>query len=102
MAHFFYHPHRKDKPKKKVSHVLDTIIYPLAFISPVMTIPQLSEIWVNKNIAGVSLSTWGAYALVSAVWFTYGVSHREKPIIISSALLFVLDTAIVLGVILQG
>lgn len=101
MANTFYHPHGKEKSKKKVSHVLDTIIYPLAFISPIMTIPQLTDVWVEKSVSGVSLPTWAAYATVSAVWFIYGTSHKEKPIIISSISLFILQSSIVIGVLLN-
>lgn len=101
MAHTFYKPHKKHPKGNNASRLMDTLIYPIALISPLMTIPQLSEVWVNKNIAGVSLSTWGAYAAVSGFWAIYGLYHKENPIIISGALLFILDTVIVLGVILN-
>lgn len=57
--------------------------------------------WVGGNISGVSLHTWAAYAIVSAVWFVYGISHKEKPIVISGFSLFILDSIIVLGVLLN-
>jgi len=101
VANIFYHPHKKNKPKKRVSHVLDTVIYPLALISPIMTIPQLSEIWTNGSVSGVSLPTWAAYAMVSSVWFIYGVSHKEKPIIASSSALFILQSLIVVGILIN-
>lgn len=97
---FYYFPHRHKKNKNsKQKHVLDVLIYPIALISPIMTIPQLSDIWVHKNIVGVSFITWASYSLVSGFWFMYGVHHKEKPIIISSGLLFILQFLIVIGIV---
>lgn len=81
--------------------MLDILIYPVALMSPIMTIPQLMEIWVHKNVAGISLMTWGAYAIVSGFWLIYGIHHKEKPIITASAFLFILQSSLVLGVIIN-
>ncbi|MEX2012778.1 MAG: SemiSWEET family transporter [Candidatus Levyibacteriota bacterium] len=99
MSHTFYNPHKKGKTTKR--HLIDIVIYPLAIISPIMTIPQLLEIWTNGDVSGVSFSTWFAYAMVSGVWFVYGVSHKEKPIMISSSSLFILQSLIVVGVLIN-
>ena len=100
MAHIFYHPHRKDKSKKKVSHALDAIIYPMAIVSPIMTIPQISDIWMHRNVAGLSLLTWGSYAVVSTFWLAYGIHHKEKPIIIGNILLIIAYSLVSAGILL--
>lgn len=79
---------------------INKAIYLVALIGPIMTLPQLYEIWINKTVAGVSLLTWGAYALVSFVWILYGVIHKEKPILISQTLLLILELSIVIGVLI--
>lgn len=99
MSHYYPHSHKKEKSSKQ-NHALDILIYPVALLSPIMTIPQLTQVWVQKDVAGISLATWGSYAVVSGFWFIYGLHHKEKPVAISGVLLFVLDTAIVLGVLL--
>lgn len=100
MSHYFPHSHKKDKNSKQ-NHVLDVLIYPVAIISPVMTIPQLVDVWTHKTVVSVSLVTWASYAFVSAFWFLYGIHHKEKPVIMSGGLLCVLDAAIVLGVLIN-
>lgn len=97
MSHFFYNAHKKAKHK---GHLIDLFIYPMALIAPIMTLPQLSEIWVHKNVAGVSVITWGAYALGGALWMIYGLVHKEKPIIVTNFVLLILQSSIVLGVLL--
>lgn len=99
MSHYFPHSHKKNKSSKQ-NHMLDILIYPVALVSPIMTIPQLTQIWVHGNAAGISLATWSSYAIVSGFWFIYGLHHKEKPVIISGLFLFVLQSAIVLGVLL--
>lgn len=93
MARVFYDPH------KKTGHFLEKLVYPVSLISPIMTVPQAYEIWVKKSVAGVSLATWGAYAVVSFMWLIYGTVHKEKPLAIANFLLFILDCSIVIGIL---
>ncbi len=93
MAQATYNPHNK------FGHYLERLIYPVSMLSPIMTVPQMLEIWVNKKVEGVSLSTWGAYALVSGVWAVYGFVHKEKPLAVANSLMFILDSLIVIGIL---
>lgn len=94
MAHVFYKTHAKKK------HFIDKVIYLIALIAPLMTIPQMMDVWFGRKVDGVSLATWSAYAGVSALWIIYGLYHKEKPVILTNLLLFLFDTAIVIGVVL--
>lgn len=98
--HFFYNSH-KFHLKEKGEHFLDKIILPIALISPLLTLPQLLQVWYDKRIEGVSVLTWSAYALGTAFWTIYGFAHKEKPIFYANLFLFILDILIVLGVLLQ-
>ncbi len=100
MAHVFYKPHKKKNKQREQKHFIDTFIYPLALAGPIMTVPQLLDVWTQRKVKEVSIVTWGAYAIVSFFWVIYGMFHKEKPIIITNFLLFILDTSIVLGVLL--
>lgn len=93
MAHVSYNPH------KKFGHFLERAIYPISLISPLMTIPQLLQIWVNGSVEGVSLATWAAFTFVSGVWAIYGILHKEKPLAIANTLMFFLNTGIVIGIL---
>lgn len=78
--------------------VFDDGMYIVALVTPVMTLPQLFLIWAQRQTAGVSIVTWGAFAAMSGVWLIYGLLHRQKPLVLSQACLFVVDFAVVLGV----
>jgi len=95
---------RNHSNKKKDSHgarakFMDDLMYVVALIAPIMTIPQLLQVWAHKQTQGVSLLTWGAYASVSLLWLIYGFVHKEKPFILTQFLLLILDSLIVIGVL---
>lgn len=69
----------------------------VALIGPVVTLPQLVEIWSNGQDAGVSIITWVGYLTLSVFWLTYGFMRKEKPIIIANILYFIINLAIVIG-----
>jgi len=96
-----YKPHRSHKPRKNANHILDSLIYPIAVIAPIMTIPQISEIWAQKS-ARLSLITWISYTIVSMFWLIYGIHHKEKPIIIGNVLAIIADSMVVAGILLFG
>jgi len=78
--------------------LLDGSIYVLGVIGPLFTIPQLYGIWVNHDVAGISLFYWIAQTIGSGVWWAYGAVHHERPIILSSALWFFSNVLVALGV----
>ena len=101
-----YHFHRRKRiyqehPHPEISkRFIDKLIYVVAVLGPIMTIPQLIKIWVDKNAAGVSVLSWGSYLVLAIFWLTYGIVHKEKPLIITYTLWIILEAFIVTGVIL--
>src|SRR3989338_2144994 len=84
-----YHKHRLapanpdgDPWKRRMDH----FIYVVIFLGPLMTIPQIYNIWVVRSVAGVSILSWASYLLISLVWLAYGRLHREKAIIVSNSI----------------
>lgn len=86
----------------RVKRFFDKLIYVAAFIGPVMNIPQLLEIWLNKSAAGVSFISWSSFAMISVMWFIYGLLHQEKPIIFMNGMLIILQSAIAVGALIYG
>jgi len=80
----------------------DKLIYVVGILGPIMTIPQVWKIWVEKTAAGVSLTSWASYAVLACVWFAYGYMHREKPIMFNYAIWIFLDILVVIGIVLYG
>lgn len=86
----------------KWKRAMDRLIYFIGIAGPLMTIPQVWLIWFEHKAAGVALVSWASYMAFSLFWLAYGVMHREKPIIITYMLWFILEAAIVAGVLIYG
>ncbi|MEO8065567.1 MAG: PQ-loop domain-containing transporter [Candidatus Doudnabacteria bacterium] len=76
---------------------LDDMAYVIGVLSAVFNIPQLVEIWVNKNATGVSSLSWTGFSLVSVFWLYYSIVHKEKALILTFSLTLILQAAIALG-----
>ncbi len=82
------------------NHLTDELIYVVAFIGPLMTIPQVTTIWLERKVEGISIITWSSYAVLSIFWISYGLIHKEKPIILANLLFLFVNIAVVLGVLI--
>ena len=82
--------------------MLDVIIYAVGIIGPLLTLPQLVEIYIVHNAAGVSALTWGGYTLLDIPWILYGLAHRERPITITYTLWLAFNGAVFVGALLYG
>lgn len=101
MAHLV-HRRKHHKPHSKTGmKIVDAGIYVVAFFSPIVTLPQVFQVWKSHASGDVSLITWGCYAAVSVLWVVYGLVHKEKPIVLSQILLLTTEMSIVIGVILH-
>lgn len=94
--------HKKEVQINKWKRLLDRVIYPIGVLGPILTIPQLLEIWVEKNASGVSLFTWSSWVFIASFWLIYGIAHKETPIIISYIGWLTIEIGVVVGVIIYG
>ena len=81
---------------------LEKVIPVLSVFTMVMTVPQVWSVWVQKQTAGVSLLSWGAYLLSALLWFFYGLGKRDRTIWVACIGWILLDAAVVAGVLLRG
>lgn len=88
--------------RTKLKGFMDTIIYIIAILGPLIAIPQVLKIWHVKDATGVSLITWIGYLAGGFFWLTYGILHKEKPIIITNALWIFVQIFIIIGIIRYG
>ena len=86
--------------QEKYKRAVDKIIYAFSIIGPVMTLPQVLRIWLEKNAESVSLITWSVYFIASFFWLLYGFFHKENQIILLNSLLLGINGMVVLGVII--
>ncbi|OGH11448.1 MAG: hypothetical protein A3B38_01360 [Candidatus Levybacteria bacterium RIFCSPLOWO2_01_FULL_36_13] len=83
--------------KKPVS-LFDHIMYIVAFLGPLFTIPQFLQVWTKQDVAGLSFTTWGAYTISSFLWLFYWKEHHKTWIFFSQILIFTLNLGIVSGI----
>lgn len=101
MPHHSAHHRIRIKVKKlnksQQRQLIKRSVLAVAIIEPVMTIPQIYEIWYRKQAMGVSTVTWSLYIGAAFVWLLYGIQLKDKPLIISSSLWIVTEAAVVAG-----
>ena len=82
--------------------LMKQLIGGLSVFTLLMTIPQILAIWVNRQAAGVSLLSWGAYWISAFVWFWYGIQKRDPNIYLPCIGWLVLDGAVIAGAAIYG
>ncbi|MEK6887341.1 MAG: hypothetical protein AABX14_00170, partial [Candidatus Aenigmatarchaeota archaeon] len=66
--------HRKQKnlkpypSKNKWISLLDRLLIAVAILGPLMTLPQIFQIFVEKTAAGVSIVSWTMFMLIAIPW----------------------------------
>lgn len=74
---------------------LDRLMLLVAIGGPVVLIPQVYQVLMLKDASDLSLVTWGMWQVFNFLWLTYGIVHKELPIIIANSCYIVLHTIII-------
>ncbi|MBS3166196.1 hypothetical protein J4444_03680 [Candidatus Woesearchaeota archaeon] len=93
----YFHLKKKVSNKTKLRRLFNNSVYFFVVLGPIFNLPQLFSIWINKNASGVSYLSWFGFSIISTFWFTYGLIHREKPIIITNSILIIIQLLIAFG-----
>jgi uncharacterized protein with PQ loop repeat len=80
---------------------LEKSVRALSVFTLLMTVPQVVAVWVDRDVGGVSVLSWGAYLISACLWFVYGLQKRDKTIYLACVGWVLLDAAIVAGVIVH-
>ncbi len=106
--HFHLRKKKKNKTqeqfpyKSKFKNFIDRVIYPVALLGPIVTVPQFLDVWTSKDASGLSLLTWSSWVVISVFWLIYGMLHKESPIIFANILWILVQGGTVLGILLYG
>jgi uncharacterized protein with PQ loop repeat len=90
---------RKETNKRVKKNILDRMVYFAGIAGPIMTLPQVFKIWGEKSATGVALETWVTYLCLSTIWISYGLLHKEKPLVIMYSSYFFIHISIIIGVL---
>ena len=109
MKNGFHHLHLRKRIYKNLEpyphgdvfkKFFDKLMYVVALLVPLIPLPQVWEVLVNKNVQGVAVSSWFFFGVVDILWLIYGFIHKEPPIYISNFIITILNFVVVIGVLL--
>ncbi len=87
---------------KALTRFLDRTMVFIATAGPIATLPQVFDVFYTKSVAGLSLTTWSLWTILSVVWLMYGILHKEPPIIVSNILYIILQGLVVAAIVIYG
>jgi uncharacterized protein with PQ loop repeat len=74
----------------------------MSVFTMVMTVPQVLEIWVGHQAAGVSILSWSAYLVSAVLWLWFGIRRRDRNIYLPCLGWIALDSAVIAGAVVYG
>ena len=93
------HFHLTHKVEKKV---LDRTIYIASLAGPLTALPQIIQIFSTQSAMGVSIWSWVMGLGFSAIWITYALFYKIRPILIQQALWVMIDLILIVGIMMYN
>ena len=91
----------KNFTKAQKANVLK-FAYFVAFVQPLMVLPQVYQIFSNQSASDVSLITWSMLLFFNISNFIYGWVFNIKPLIINNTIWIIVDTLVVVGILVYS
>lgn len=88
--------------KERLKKMFDRFIAIVGLVGPIMTIPQIINVWGYHQVEGLALASWGTYVVTSSFWLLYGILHREKAIICVNIAWIMSNLAVVTGILIYS
>lgn len=85
---------------KKERTGIDRAMLGIGIFGPIATIPQVLTIYIDKQVAGISVISWMFYSISALLTLAYGIVHGLRPLIVSSILWLIVDIIIIVGCII--
>lgn len=71
-------------------------------VQPLITIPQIIEIYSSKSAQDVSLITWLGYLIFGITFLVYGLAFKLKPIWVGQIIWVTMQLITVIGILIYG
>ena len=88
-----------EKPEQRT--LFDKFVLFLAVVEPLTTIPQIYQVWIKGQTAGVSALTWALYCLVEMIWLIYGIKKKDKAVIAASLAWGIVELVVAIGAVIK-
>lgn len=97
------HKNLEAYPSKKFwIRFLDRFLLFIAVVGPLTAITQVWNVYRYQEVTGLSFFSWSSWAVFNLFWLLYGFVHKEKPIIITYTLWFLMNASIAIGILLYS
>lgn len=109
MTDALHHLHKRKRASKKgepyphpdkTKNIIDKLVYCAGIMVPGVTAIQAWKIWSERNADGISLTAWGGYIIGNFIWISYGLVHKDRPILLMYTLLLITNAAVVIGALI--
>ena len=93
----------EEYPSKKFwIRFLDKLLVVIAIVGPLTALPQVWNVYVKQVVTGLSFTSWSLWAFFNLFWLAYGLVHKDKPIIITYFLWFLVNASVAIGILLYS
>lgn len=90
--------HKLKKTAKKDNSALEIAMLFVGAVEPLMTLPQIIDLFENPGNGRVSVLTWVFYLVAAVMWFVYGLYRQNKPLVVTGALWMIMDALVIIGI----
>ena len=88
------------KNKEKNGEALEKIVRIISFIFPLSTLPQIYNIWILREIEGVSILTWVLFLVMQIPLFLYAIKHNDTKLQTMFGLWCLMYGLVILGLLI--
>lgn len=88
--------------KEKRNLFLEKIVSIISFIFPLSALPQIYNIWILNEVAGVSITTWILFLLMQIPLFLYAIIHEDKKLQTMFGLWCLMYGLVIIGIIVYS
>lgn len=93
------HSKFQNKALSKQQKLIDSLAYIGGIMIPVMTLPQLWKIIETQSAQSLSLISWVSYLIGVILWLIYGISRKQRVIIVTYGLSVIIYSLVVIAIL---
>lgn len=90
----------KEKEIEKNNELLEKIVKIISFVFPLSALPQIYNIWILREVEGVSIITWILFLIMQIPLFIYAVEKKDTKLQTMFGLWCLMYGLVILGLIL--
>ncbi|PKQ16609.1 MAG: hypothetical protein CVT67_04225 [Actinobacteria bacterium HGW-Actinobacteria-7] len=83
----------------KVRSGMERAVFSFGLVNPVLSLPQMYNIFVLKHVAGLSVITVGSAFFMSLLWTAYGALGKQTAVWATNAVWVFFNGAMLVGVV---